>query len=663
MEEKNKMSYSHLFSKGSISRLRLKNRFIMSPAETLYASASGEVTPQIIEFYRRRANGGVGLIILHSVQGNSHVDPLDPYAGSLRIDNNAYIPMMSDLVEAVHNEDSKIACLVSIGGGAKGAGEVYADGIAVKKQRVAPSEIMQSEKQAYCRELSKDEIQQTIINFGQSALRVKSAGFDALCIHALGSYLLAEFLSPLFNRRTDEYGGCAENRWRLLFDLVKECRRVLGSDFPIIVRLSVDELHPNGRTLEETLHFLPLLESCGVNAFDITAGLMDPEHRTIPSIYVEPGINKPYLEAVRKVVKVPLINSGHLDNPEIAEEFLEKGIVDFISVSRGLIAEPDLPNKIKNGKENEIRKCLKCNYCIGHRIMQRLPIRCAFNPYAGHESTEREQVVVSNGTKHCIVVGAGPAGLEASYMLAQKGHQVDLFEESNHFCNGQIDAAKAPPFKERLNNISDYYHAKFGKLPNIKIHFNEQFTVQIAKDYKPDCIFVAVGAVPLIPRIDGIDGENVVIAQDVLLNKVNVKKKVLILGGGQIGVETALFLSERGHEVSIVEQLPIVAKQEEPLTRGGLINKLEKNKVVIYVNKKVEYLHENDAFVSDVNTNESSTFFFDTAIVAFGTRPSTCLASELKENGFEVRQIGDSYAVGNIATSIANAHYVAKNFD
>jgi 2,4-dienoyl-CoA reductase-like NADH-dependent reductase (Old Yellow Enzyme family)/thioredoxin reductase len=651
-------NYKHLFSEGRIGRLTLKNRYFMSPAETLYASASGEVTPQIIEFYRRRAMGGVGLIVLHSVQGNSHVDPLDPYAGSLRIDNNAYIPMLSDLVEAVHNEGSKIACLVSIGGGAKGAGEEYSDGVAKDKRRVAPSYIPRSKNQPECREITENEIKEIVENYGRCAWRAKAAGFDAFYIHALGSYLLAEFLSPLFNRRTDNYGGNAENRWRILFELIESCQRQAGKDFPLIVRLSVDEMHPDGRTLAESLEFLPRLEKMGVAALDVTAGLMDREHRQLPPIYVQPGINKAYLSEVRKVVGLPLINSGHLKDPRIAEEFLSEGIVDFVGISRGLIADPDLPLKVQNGEEERVRKCLSCNYCIGHRIMQRLPIRCAFNPYAGHETTDSEFIDKTPNPKRYVVVGAGPAGLEMSRMLALKGHTVDLYEAGPKLCAGQIEIASIPPCKGSLHNISDYYCEVFKGLPNLTVHLNSLFTEDMVNDAQ--CVFIATGARPLIPNIPGVSGENVVTAQEILSGRKSAGKKVVVLGGGQIGSETAHYLLEKDHEVTIVDQLPEIAMQEEPLTRAALLNILEDLKLKVHVNSKVEEICKNSVLLSDTTNGNRFSLQFDTAVVAFGTRSDNSLANTLRMHGVKVCVIGDANKVGNIATAISNAHYMAQ---
>ena len=247
-------------------------------------------------------------------------------------------------------------------------------------------------------------------------------------------------------------------------------------------------------------------------------------------------------------------------------------------------------------------------------------------------------------------------------MLAMKGHDVIVYEKGGHFCSGQIEYATAPPCKESLNNIAAFYQSAFAGLDNLKIHFNTAFSVALADQIKPDCIFMATGAKPIVPRIEGIDGKNIVLAQEILTGEKEAGKRVLVLGGGQIGAETAHFLSERGKEVTIVDQLPDIAVQEEPLTRGGLISRLKNGNVRFLVRKKVVRLLADEAVIEDTGNSETCNVPFDTAVVAFGTRPDKGISDELKENGFNVKLIGDAKKVGNVATAIANAHYVAKEY-
>lgn len=649
-------AYPHLYAEGRIGTVSIRNRVIMNPTETLYASAFGECTPQIIEFYRRRAKGGVGMIVLHSIQGNSAVDPLDPYAGSLRIDNDAYIPMLSDLTEAVHREGAKIAALVSIGGGARGNGEVYPEKDRDRAQRVGPSDLEETATQPKTRALTLDEIQRTVAAYGRCAWRARRAGFDAFYIHALGSYLLAEFLSPLYNHRTDAYGGSAENRWRIVFELVEACQREAGKDFPLVLRLSVDEMGEAGRGLEETLSFLPRLEQAGIAAFDVTAGLLDPLRRSFPPIYVEPDANRVFARAVKNVVSVPVINGGRLTDPQLAEAHLREGWSDFVGIARSLIAEPDWVNKVAAGREEELRRCLNCNYCIGQRIQKKLPIRCAFNPFAGREWTQHETPSPLDET--VLIVGAGPAGLEAAYTLGMRGCEVDLYEASKTLCGGQIQIASAPPCKQTLQNIARYYRAKLAPLSNVRIHLGVKVDPEMIRGAKADTVLVATGAVPILPPIPGIDGANVMTA-DAVLRGAKTGKSVVVLGGGQVGAETAHFLSERGKQVVLIEAISGIAVQEEPTTRGALLYLLQKNGVQMRPNEKVLCVSEGFVTTENTLTGERRKYPFDTAVAAFGMRPDMTLSKESIDGEKRIVRIGDAHRVGSVATAIREAHDVA----
>lgn len=658
--EGNRMhSYSGLLSEGKIGSLILKNRLIMGPIETLYGSACGEVTPQVIAFYRKRALGGVGLIVLHSVQGNASIDQIDPYAGSLRLDNNAFLPMMSDLTEAVHSAGAKIAALVSVGGGCMSAGERYITSLDPRPLRVAPSVLPDHEG---VRQLSEEDVYMLVDNYGRCAGRAKAAGFDAFVIHAVGQYLLAEFLSPHFNKRKDKYGGSAENRWRLLFELIDSCKHYAGESFPLIVRLAVDEGGHDGRTLEETIRFISKLEEKGVDAIDITAGTFDASGKTIPSIYVSRGVNLEYAQKIKSTTKLPIIFSGKLQEPEYADKLISEGTCDFISISRALLAEPDLPRYIMNGQLEKIRKCISCNYCIGHRIRCNLPIRCAINPEAGREWVSN--LAIKKDTlsgKRAVIIGGGPAGLEAAVTLANSSCLVDIFEQEHDLCGGQLHTASIPPFKQALKNIKAYYFNLIQKSDKIKIHVNTLICEDDIENIEADYIIFATGGSPVQINIPGISGECTYTAQDALLGRCKIGSKVLIIGGGQIGAETALFLAQENKSVTIVEMQKDIAAQEEPMTRSGLVCLLEHYQVNILTQHKVKFFKNYCACIQDTSSGSCCEVQFDTVLLALGTRSNDELYNYAKKRGKKAYIIGDAAKVGNLATAISSARLLAMS--
>lgn len=653
--------YPNLFAEGKIGSLSLKNRFVMGPVETLYGSACGEVTPELISFYARRAQGGVGLIMIHSIQGNVAFDPVDPYAGSLRLDNNAYIPRMSDLTEAVHFAGAKVAALVSIGGGCMAAGDNYITASSQSPMRVAPNKIAGRED---VRALRQEEIHSIVDNYGKCAGRAKTAGFDAIAIHAVGGYLLAEFLSPHYNKRNDRYGGSAENRWRLLFELIHSCRKYAGQDFPLILRIAVDEMSIDGRTLQETMDFLPKIESAGINALDITAGTFDCMGRTIPSIYVPRGINLEYAKRISGSVSIPVIFSGKLQDPEYSDHLVEQGVCDFISISRALLAEPNLPNYIRDNNQTEIRKCISCNYCIGHRIRKNLPIRCAVNPCAGREWNLPELLVseasLETNRMKVTVIGGGPAGLEAAVTLASRGFQVDIFEREKALCGGQLYIASIPPYKQTLKDIQKYYINRVAKFKNINVYLNSEINADNIDRLDSDFYLVATGGTPIIPNIPGANEGFVYTAQDALLGRCEVGTRILIIGGGQIGAETALYFAQRKKSVSIVEMQNSIAKQEEPLTRNGLISLLENYKVSFMVNHRIISFNKGNACLQNVLDGTNTIIPYDTALLALGSKSNHAVYNALRDSGKTAFLIGDAAQVGNLAMAITSAHMLAR---
>ncbi len=653
--------YPHLLSPGRIGNLELKNHIIMGPTETLYASCNGEVTRPLIDYYVRRAKGGVGLIVLHSAQGNTKIDPIDPYAGSLRMDDNAYIPMLSVLTEEVHRAGAKIAALVSPGGGAQAFGFPYDKGSQgiYQESNVGPSEKRSMVAQRPVRKLTVDEIHKSVEAYGLCAGRAKASGFDAFYIHAVGGYLVSQFLTPYFNDRDDEYGGSLENRMRFLLELIASCQKHAGKDFPIIVRISIDEyMGDAGRGIEESKEIAKRLEAAGVAAIDCSAGIFESMHMLIPPLYLPEGVLVPLAQEIKGVVNIPVITQGRLYDPDVAEGVLADGKADFVLLSRALVCDPDWVKKIQQDDAKSIRRCLTCNHCIGTRVFNNLPIRCAFNPEAGRENQSVSGLPKPESIKKIAIIGAGPSGLEAAYILGLRGHHVDIYESTDKLCGGQLDIAMVPPCKDVLKHIPGYFAEQLSRMENVNIHTNHPVTESNMDSIHADVVLLATGAKALIPNIPGIDNPNIYTAEQVLKGDISLSGNIAIAGGGQVGCETAHYLLENGCKVSIIEMMPAIALKEELITMLTITNILNSSGAEIHTDTKILEFKSNSVETVNVRTNESVSIPCDSIVLAFGTVPENALYEKLAQK-FNVIKVGDCAKVGNIATAIEDGYFAA----
>ena len=645
--------YDKLLEPGKIGRLQLRNRIVMSPTETHFTASDGMLTWPEIAYYERRARGGVGLIITQQTQACAKLDPIDPYPRSARLDDDAYIPMMSELTEAVHLQGAKIAVLLSPGGGAQAMGAPYDTGLSGIDEplNVGPSEIRCPVANRPVRKLTVEEIHQFVKTYGQSALRAKKAGFDAVAIHAHAGYLIAQFLSPFFNNRTDKYGGSLENRARFLLELVAEVRRVNGPMMPILVRLSADDgIGVQGRQISETVEIAKLLEQAGVDSIDIAGGSQQSMPWVFPTIYHDAGMFTPLAKQVKDAVNIPVIVSGRMQNIELAEQVLEEGRSDFVSFARPLIADPDIAVKLRDGNAEQIRRCVACNHCIGVRVWNNNTLRCALNPLAGREHRYPSGLEKASEKKRVIVIGGGPAGCEAAYTAAQRGHEVALYEKSSALCGGQVKLASAPPCKEILNHIPKFYTAQLAAMENVRVHLNTEMTEDLLKTLKADAIILATGGQIFVPGIPGIkDNPNVLTADKALDGSAQLHGSILIAGGGQIGIETAHLLHEQGLKVTVVEMLDDILTREEPLTRATILPQILNSGIEIYTGHRIERVNENSVTVTELKTQETKELPFDTMIMAMGTKPYNPLEATARTLFADVKTIGDANVTANIA--------------
>ena len=657
--------YEHILAPGSIGRMQLRNHVLMSPTETHFTSADGTLTWPEIDYYVQRARGGAALITTHQMQGNTKLDPIDPYPRSARVDDDAFIPMLSELTEAVHMEGAKISVLLSPGGGAQALGVPYdagSDGVN-DIPNVAPGTVECPVAKKKVRKLTVEEIKKTVEIYGKSCGRAKRAGFDAITIHAHCGYLIAEFLSPYFNDRDDEYGGNLENRARFLLELIAACRQNVGANFPIIVRLAVDEgIGDAGRCLPETIELCKMLEKAGVDALDCGAGLFMTMPLICPTVYHEKGCFTSMTAEIKKAVSIPVIAQGRLQDPEVAEQVLADGKADFVAIGRGWIAEPDWVNKVKAGDLKGMRRCISCDHCIGDRISGNMTLRCTLNAMAGREHRFLNGYPKAEVKKTVAVIGAGPAGLEAAYRLAMRGHTVDLYDKADALCGGsQMRSASTPPCKDNLKNIPNFYASQFKRFDNIRIHLGVEITKDDLDEIKADAVILATGAVPIVPPIPGLrENKSVLTANEVLADGAPVTGKVVIAGGGQVGVETAHYLAEKGFkDISVVEMMPELSIDGELMTKLTLHPLLEKAGVKSFVSHQIKKINESSVTVLDMAANREFDIEFDTLINALGKRPLADLEAPLREKFDQCIVIGDALQRSNICTGIEGGFFAA----
>jgi len=512
------LRFNKLFEPGNIGTLEIPNRIVMAPMGTGFAGLDGRLGKRHINYYAERAKGGVGLIITTVVKVERSIDPIDRCSFPIPVlDDNRLIPDFSELADRIHEYGSKVAVQLSLGFGRN------ADNISSERPPISASAVPSfHDPKVLARELTIEEIRELIKAFGDAAERVKRAGIDAIEIHAHTGYLLDQFMTSLWNKRGDAYGGDLEGRLRLPLEIIEEVRGRLGRDFPLIFRYSADHMIKGGRKIEESKEIAKRLEEAGVDALHIDAGCYEAMPWIFPPEYYEQGCLVHLAEEIKRVVDIPIITVGRISDPEFAEKILEEGRADFIAMGRQLLADSEWPKKVREGKIEDIRRCIACNEgCIG-RLFAIKPISCTLNPEVGREGEYR--ITPALKRKKVLVIGGGPAGMEAARVAGLRGHDVTLCEKTDKL-GGLLIPAAMPEFKKDLNHIIKYYSTQLRKL-NVKVELNKEVTLETVNEMKPDVVIVATGSTPFIPKIPGINKRIVVKAIDVLLGKVEVKDKV-----------------------------------------------------------------------------------------------------------------------------------------
>jgi 2-enoate reductase len=648
-----------LFEPGRIGKLQIKNRIAMAPMGIIgLIEPDGRISQRVIDYYAARAKGGVGLIITGLCLPILDIEfgPLKKQGMSFvpRIDGPDVIPMLRQLADSVHKHGAKIAIQLT-----PGFGRVFNPHMIalLNLEAVGASAVPNVwDQKVITRELTISEVDAIVESFKTAAEIVKAAGIDAIELHGHEGYLMDQFTTSLWNKRTDKYGGDLDKRLRFSLDIIKNIKSKAGNDFPVIYRYAIKHYLEGGRDVEESLEIARRLERAGVDALHVDAGCYDDWYWPHPPIYQPPGCMVDMAEIVKKAVKIPIITVGRLGYAELADSVLKAGKADFVALGRAFLADPEWPLKVKEGKQDDICPCIGCHDgCLG-RIMTGTSLSCTVNPATGNE--KEYTIVLSEKTRTVLVVGGGVAGMEAARVAALRGHKVTLYEKRDKL-GGHLIEGSVPEFKRDVRLLNDYYVTQLKKL-GVKVELKQAVTPELVSKMKPEVVVVATGSSPLVPDIPGITKEKVVTAIDVLLGRKKAGERVVVAGGGLVGCETAVYLAQKGKRVTVVEALEEIMPDVFEANKQYLYKMLAEDGVSVLTNTNLVRISEHGAVVENKYHRFEAELKADTIILALGLKPETDVLKALQGKVKELYSIGDCERPAKIIDAIWGAFDIAR---
>ena len=690
------MSYDMLFSPMKIGNVEIKNRIVMAPMCMGFGQYNGCATETMMDYYEERAKGGVGLIFTEITRINDITGASS--FGQLGMSHDYQIPALREMADRIHKHNCKIMVELHHPGrqnlglmigtvpicniGSKLMGNLYTKILTqavipqgkklqdkhIVPRTVAPSKCERSKmSDSVNRELSVNEIKRIICQFIEGAVRVKKAGCDGVELHAAHGYLIQQFLSPNTNKRTDQYGGSLENRMRFLLEIIDGIRLNCGKDFPIVVRLTVDEMYSEigqngkGYNLEEGIKMAKILSDKGIDAIDVSSAAYDTFNYWLEPTTFTPGWRKYLASEVKKVVDIPVIAANLIRSPKQAEMQLEEGTQDFISLGRPLIADPHWPNKVKSGNENLIKRCVCCLYCFESMMKGAYKYthgNCSVNPFVGRENVSLKQN--GNGRK-VLIIGAGCAGLTAAELLSKRGFDVTVLEKESKQ-GGQLNLASKPPHKEKINWVCEDLLSNAIN-SGAKVLFDIKADKDIIASYSPEIVITATGGNAIHPK--SFNGDNVVTITQVLNGSIDISnKKVAVIGSGMTGLETSELLVSKGNKVTVVEMADKIAPGAWFQQLDDALPVLEKAGTEFLTSHKLLSVSSSGIELENLKEKKAVAIKVDLVVLSLGVRSDNSLYNDIKNSdSYKVYNIGDSNKIGRIANATESAYQLVMNIE
>ena len=690
------MSYDMLFSPMKIGNVEIKNRIVMAPMCMGFGQYNGCATETMMDYYEERAKGGVGLIFTEITRINDITGASS--FGQLGMSHDYQIPALREMADRIHKHNCKIMVELHHPGrqnlglmigtvpicniGSKLLGNLYTKILTqavipqgkklqdkhIVPRTVAPSKCERSKmSDSVNRELSVNEIKRIICQFIEGAVRVKKAGCDGVELHAAHGYLIQQFLSPNTNKRTDQYGGSLENRMRFLLEIIDGIRLNCGKDFPIVVRLTVDEMYSEigqngkGYNLEEGIKMAKILSDKGIDAIDVSSAAYDTFNYWLEPTTFTPGWRKYLASEVKKVVDIPVIAANLIRSPKQAEMQLEEGTQDFISLGRPLIADPHWPNKVKSGNENLIKRCVCCLYCFESMMKGAYKYthgNCSVNPFVGRENVSLKQN--GNGRK-VLIIGAGCAGLTAAELLSKRGFDVTVLEKESKQ-GGQLNLASKPPHKEKINWVCEDLLSNAIN-SGAKVLFDVKADKNIIASYSPEIVITATGGNAIHPK--SFNGDNVVTVTQVLNGSIDISnKKVAVIGSGMTGLETSELLVSKGNKVTVVEMADKIAPGAWFQQLDDALPVLEKAGTEFLTSHKLLSVSSSGIELENLKEKKAVAIKVDLVVLSLGVRSDNSLYNDIKNSdSYKVYNIGDSKKIGRIANATESAYQLVMNIE